>query len=105
MSDTPRRATVKMNAQGRIVIPAEMRRALGFEPGDELVLTIRDGAMECQTQEQLVRKFLEQAPEALRDIDLQAELARLRHEENRLLDDKAESRGADDSKARPRKST
>lgn len=104
MSDTPLRAKVKMNAQGRIVIPAEMRRALGFEPGDELVLTIRNGVMECQTQEQLVRQFLEDAPEALRDIDLQAELARLRHEENRLLDAKTESHSADSSKARPRKS-
>jgi AbrB family looped-hinge helix DNA binding protein len=103
MSDTPLRATVKMNAQGRIVIPAEMRRALGFEPGDELVLTIRDGVMECQTQEQLVRRFLEDAPAALRDIDLQAELARLRHEENRLLEAKGDAKDADNLKARPRK--
>jgi AbrB family looped-hinge helix DNA binding protein len=102
MSDTPLRATVRMNAQGRIVIPAEMRRALGFEPGEELVLSVRDGVMECQTQERLVQRFLDETPAALRELDLDAELRRLRDEERRALEHKTETTLA--TKTRRRKS-
>ena len=36
----------RINEQGRVVIPAEYRRALGLEPQDSLVLTLEgDGVM------------------------------------------------------------
>ena len=33
---------MKLNENGRVVIPSEMRSALGIEPGDELVMRIED---------------------------------------------------------------
>jgi AbrB family looped-hinge helix DNA binding protein len=39
---------VKMNDQGRIVIPAAIRRDLGYEPGDELLLRVDNGALHIQ---------------------------------------------------------
>lgn len=35
-------ADVQFGAQGRIVVPASIRRALGFQPGDTLVARIED---------------------------------------------------------------
>ncbi|GMQ98355.1 MAG: hypothetical protein BMS9Abin17_0863 [Acidimicrobiia bacterium] len=37
-----------MNDQGRIVIPAPIRRALGYEPGDELLLRVENGSLQIQ---------------------------------------------------------
>lgn len=34
-----------MDGLGRIVIPAEMRRAMDIEPGDEVVIGFEDGAV------------------------------------------------------------
>jgi len=41
---------------GRIVIPAPARRALGIEPGDELILVVEDGEIRLRTVEQAARK-------------------------------------------------
>jgi AbrB family looped-hinge helix DNA binding protein len=41
MTDTTLR--VRMDGQGRLVIPAEARRALGAEAGESLMLTVADG--------------------------------------------------------------
>ncbi len=37
-----------MNRQGRIVIPAPIREALGFQYGDDLILSVRDGSLVVQ---------------------------------------------------------
>jgi AbrB family looped-hinge helix DNA binding protein len=37
-----------MNRQGRIVIPAPIREALGFRSGDDLILTVRNGSLMVQ---------------------------------------------------------
>jgi AbrB family looped-hinge helix DNA binding protein len=37
-----------MNRQGRIMIPAPIREALGFRSGDDLILTVRDGSLLVQ---------------------------------------------------------
>lgn len=36
---------VKVSSKNQIAIPAEARRELGIEPGDHLLVTIRDGVM------------------------------------------------------------
>ncbi len=35
----------KMDGLGRIVIPAEMRRAMDIDPGDEVMIGFEDGAV------------------------------------------------------------
>ena len=43
-------ATVTLGKQGRIVIPAEIRDALGLEPGDELGVSLDGTAVVLQRQ-------------------------------------------------------
>ena len=66
----------KMNQQGRIVIPAECRRAAGIKPGDELLVeAIGEGELRLRTPEQAIKAA--QAIVARRvpkDRDLVAEL-------------------------------
>ena len=40
-----------MNRQGRIVIPAPIREALGFQSDDELILTVDNGSLRIQRSE------------------------------------------------------
>lgn len=40
---------VRLGASGRLVIPADVRRRLGFEAGDELVLRVVDGELRLTT--------------------------------------------------------
>jgi AbrB family looped-hinge helix DNA binding protein len=38
-------ADVRLGAQGRLVVPASIRRALGFAPGDSLVARAENGRL------------------------------------------------------------
>jgi AbrB family looped-hinge helix DNA binding protein len=56
---------VKVNENGRLVIPAAFRSALGISPGDEVVLRIEDDELRITTLRQriaqaqrLVRKYV-----------------------------------------------
>jgi AbrB family looped-hinge helix DNA binding protein len=46
----------KVNENGRIVIPAEMRKAMGIQPGDDLVMTLEDGVLRIETQRERIRR-------------------------------------------------
>jgi AbrB family looped-hinge helix DNA binding protein len=61
---------VTLNENGRIVIPAAMRKALKVKPGDELLLHMEDGevhvtthARRIQKAQELVRKRLGPNPD------------------------------------------
>lgn len=75
-------ATAKLNANGRIVIPAAVRKALDLRPGDELVMRVEDGQLLLSTRRQALararRMIREYIPE--RD-DLTQSLIDDRHEE------------------------
>ncbi|MCK9487681.1 MAG: AbrB/MazE/SpoVT family DNA-binding domain-containing protein [Dehalococcoidia bacterium] len=49
----------KVDAQGRILIPAEQRRALGLEPGDPVSLQVVDGELRVMTIDEEIRKAQE----------------------------------------------
>jgi AbrB family looped-hinge helix DNA binding protein len=58
-------ARTRLNENGRIVIPAAMRAALGLHPGDEVILIIEDGELRVTTSlrraeraQRLVRKYV-----------------------------------------------
>ncbi len=46
----PLRAKVTIGEKGRIVIPAAIREALGFEPGETLELEVRDHELHLSTR-------------------------------------------------------
>lgn len=46
----------KLGKGGRIVIPAEYRKRLGIEPGDEIIVTFKDGEIKITTVREAVRR-------------------------------------------------
>ena len=49
----------KLAQGGRIVIPAEYRRALGLQVGDEVVLRLEDGELRISTLGQAIKQAQE----------------------------------------------
>jgi AbrB family looped-hinge helix DNA binding protein len=56
---------LRMPGNGRVVIPASFREALGINPGDEVVLRLEEDGLRISTQKQrleharrLVRKYV-----------------------------------------------
>jgi AbrB family looped-hinge helix DNA binding protein len=49
----------RINENGRIVIPASFRRALGMQPGDAVVLRIEDSELRITTLRQRLHKSQE----------------------------------------------
>lgn len=48
---------LQIGPQGRIVIPAAIRQAMGIEPGGMLVAQVIDGKLVLETQAQLLNQF------------------------------------------------
>lgn len=74
------RKEVELGTGGRVVIPQEMREALELRPGDQLLLTLKDGRLELTTRRAIVAK-LHGALAREDGKDLTAELLAERHEE------------------------
>jgi AbrB family looped-hinge helix DNA binding protein len=58
-------ARLRVNENGRVVIPASFRKALGINPGDEVILRIEDDELRITTMkrrieraQRLVRKYV-----------------------------------------------
>lgn len=51
------RADVVATENGRLTIPAQVRRAAGIEPGAALVVYVEDGRVIVETREQLVNRI------------------------------------------------
>lgn len=49
--------TVNLSPEGRVSIPAPIRRELGLEPGTALVTYVEDGRVVLETREHLVHRI------------------------------------------------
>ncbi len=49
--------TVKVDSSGRVVIPDEVRAALGIPDGGELLLTVEDGELRASTRLAALRRI------------------------------------------------
>jgi AbrB family looped-hinge helix DNA binding protein len=47
----------QLGPQGRLVIPAQLRRLLGFEPGDTLVARLENGRLILEKREAIRRRL------------------------------------------------
>ena len=50
-------ADVQLRAQGRLVVPASIRKALGFQPGDMLVARVEDDHLVIEKPESVERRL------------------------------------------------
>ena len=55
-TDTNSRTIVKLDNQGRVLIPAEIREKLEMKPGDRLTLLVEDGALVLLTFKAGIRR-------------------------------------------------
>ena len=51
--DTARSFDSTVNAQGRVVLPAELRRLAGIKPGDRVSMRLEDGQVVIRTLRQV----------------------------------------------------
>ncbi len=49
----------KINENGRVVIPAELRQRMGVNPGDPVVLTVSGGVLRIESYRSVTRKIQE----------------------------------------------
>lgn len=47
---------IRVNENGRVVIPASFRKALGIQPGDEIVLRVEDDELRITTLRNRIRQ-------------------------------------------------
>ena len=47
---------MRVNENGRVVIPASFRKALGIHPGDEVVLRIQDDELRITTMKRRIER-------------------------------------------------
>lgn len=56
----PEGYTARINANGRIVIPAAIRRGMGLEAGDTVVMTLEGEVLRIESQRTKIRKIQEE---------------------------------------------
>jgi AbrB family looped-hinge helix DNA binding protein len=57
-------AALVANSQGRVTIPAQIRREAGIEAGAPLVVYVEDGRVVIETREQLAQRIRREIAEA-----------------------------------------
>ncbi|WP_016950883.1 AbrB/MazE/SpoVT family DNA-binding domain-containing protein [Anabaena sp. PCC 7108] len=72
---------VHLSSQGRLVIPASLRKSLGFEPGDVLIAHLEEGRLILEKQETIKRRLKARFSQLPKDISLADELVAERREE------------------------
>ena len=82
-------AKALMNANGRIVIPAAIRKELGVAPGDTLLMQVEDGVLRVESYRARIRRIQESLNQLIPpDRVLSDELVAERREEARREDEK-----------------
>jgi AbrB family looped-hinge helix DNA binding protein len=81
-------ARTRVNENGRVVIPASFRKALGIEVGDEVVLRIEDDEVRITTQQRRIQRAQRRARKYVkRETSLVSELLAERREAARDEDE------------------
>jgi AbrB family looped-hinge helix DNA binding protein len=80
MPDASLQQEVHLSAQGRVVIPVALRRALGFHAGDALVARNEDGRLVIEKAD-IIKQRLKARFTAASDRSLASELMKDRHDE------------------------
>lgn len=76
-------AKVRVGPQGRVVIPAHLRKALRIEPGEVLVARAEEDRLILERREAILARLRARFAHIPPDVDLAAELIAERREEAR----------------------
>jgi AbrB family looped-hinge helix DNA binding protein len=81
--------TTRVDSAGRIVLPAQVRKELGLQPGSEVIVRFEDGELHITTRKAELRKVQEMVRKYIpKGVSLVDELiAERRAEAKRELDD------------------
>jgi AbrB family looped-hinge helix DNA binding protein len=75
---------VRIGQNGRLVIPARLRRALGIEPGDEVLLRLEEGSLRIVSRTEALRRAQRRVREIVgKGARLSDELIAMRRAERR----------------------
>jgi AbrB family looped-hinge helix DNA binding protein len=74
---------IQLGNQGRLVIPAAFRQALGFEPGDRLIVRIENGSLILEKADTVKKRLKNRFTGVPKSISLADELIADRREEVR----------------------
>lgn len=81
VAESSRQMEVHLGRQGRVVIPAALRRLLGFEEGDVLVARTEAGRLILEKQETIKRRLKARFSQLPKETSLAVELIAERREE------------------------
>lgn len=81
MAKTSEQTKVNVGPQGRIVIPAGLRRALEIEPGDTLVARLEDGRIVLEKRANILARVRRRFAGVPREVRLSDELIAERRKE------------------------
>ena len=88
MVGSSRQTEVHLGRQGRLVIPAALRRFLGFEAGDILIARPEEGRLILEKQETIKRRLKARFSQLPKGTSLAEELiAERREEANREMNE------------------
>ena len=76
-------ARVNVGPQGRVVIPARLRRVLAIDQGDTLVARVEDGRIVLEKREQVLARLRRRFEKVPGEVSLANELISERREEAR----------------------
>lgn len=81
MENTVEQARVNVGPQGRIVIPARLRKSLAIEQGDILVARLEEGRIVLEKREEVLARVWRRFGSVPREVSLADELISERREE------------------------
>lgn len=83
MVESREQTEVRVGPQGRVVIPAEIRRILGLEPGATLIARIEDGRLVLEKRENILARLRSRFAQIPPEVSLADELIAERRESAR----------------------
>jgi AbrB family looped-hinge helix DNA binding protein len=81
---------IQIGAQGRLVVPAALRRELGLQPGERLLARVKDGALILEPRQVVERRLRDR----FRQVDPRVTLADALIEERRAEAMREAARGS-----------
>lgn len=81
MADIIQQGQVRMGAQGRLVIPASIRRTLGVRTGETLVARVEDGRLVLERPDAIWKRLRSRFSSVPPEVSLADELVAERREE------------------------